>query len=293
MESLVVLGTACLLGFLHALEVDHMLAVTAFVTRRPALATAANFGFRWGVGHSAAVLLAGGVLLVTGLRLPDRLDALGEGVVGLMLVGLGLWAFRSAARLHLHDPAGHGGHAHLHAHPGDPAHEHAHHHHDGSAHHHPHDDAGHHHPDAPGHGHDHAAAGHPHPHPHEHAPAHAHDARHDPHHPHRHGPGGHAHDHQGITLVGLMHGLAGTSAVVALLPVTLLRSKGLGLGYLLAFGCGTIVGMTLFASVAALAMRQAAERSLAWGRLAARLVGAAGVVVGVWWVLRAAGVVAA
>ena len=32
METLAVLGTACVLGFLHALEIDHMLAVTTFVT---------------------------------------------------------------------------------------------------------------------------------------------------------------------------------------------------------------------------------------------------------------------
>jgi ABC-type nickel/cobalt efflux system permease component RcnA len=247
-ETLVVLGTACVLGFLHALEIDHMLAVTTFVTRRPKLATAAGFGARWGLGHSIAVLLAGGILLATGLKLPERLDAVGEGVVGLMLIGLGVWAWVSAARLHLHTPEEHGGHAHVHAHPepGDPhAHDHAH------AHHHDH----------------------PHPHPHPHAHAHA------------------GHEHEGITLVGLMHGLAGTSAVVALVPVTLLQSLPVGLGYLVMFGVGVTVAMTLFAMAAAYAMRQAAGRSLLWGRRAARMVGTAGIVVGAWWVLRATGVI--
>jgi hypothetical protein len=223
-ETLVVLGTACVLGFLHALEIDHMLAVTTFVTRRPKLATAAGFGARWGLGHSIAVLLAGGLLLATGIKLPARLDAVGEGVVGLMLVGLGVWAWLSAARLHLHTPEEHGGHAHVHAH------------------HH----------------------GHPHPHPHE---------------------------HEGITLVGLMHGLAGTSAVVALVPVTLLQSLPVGLGYLVMFGVGVTVAMTLFAMAAAYAMRQAAGRSLLWGRRAARMVGTAGVAVGAWWLLRATGAI--
>ena len=237
METLVVLGTACVLGFLHALEIDHMLAVTTFVTRRPNLAVAAGFGARWGLGHSVAVLLAGALLLFTGLRLPARFDAAGEAVVGLMLVGLGLWAWRSAARLHLHTPDEHGGHAHVHAHHVTPTHRHE----------HPHE----------------------HPHPHAHA----------------------GHEHGGITLVGLMHGLAGTSAVVALVPVTMLQSLSVGLGYLVMFGVGVTAAMTLFAMAAAYAMRHAAARSLVWGRHAARVVGTAGVVVGAWWVLRAAGVI--
>jgi high-affinity nickel permease len=72
------LMTALMLGFLHALEVDHMIAVTTFVTGRPALGDAARFGFRWGVGHSAAVMIFGGVLLVTGIKWPDHYDALGR-----------------------------------------------------------------------------------------------------------------------------------------------------------------------------------------------------------------------
>lgn len=262
METLAVLGTACVLGFLHALEIDHMLAVTTFVTRRPKLAVAAGFGARWGLGHSIAVLLAGGLLLATGLKLPARFDAMGEAVVGLMLVGLGLWAWRSAARLHLHMPEEHGGHAHVHVH-------------DAGADAHPHEHAH-------GHAHVHAQGQAQHA-----APAHQHHHHHDHPHPHAHA----GHEHEGITLVGLMHGLAGTSAVVALVPVTMLQSLPVGFGYLVMFGVGVTAAMTIFAMVAAYAMRQAAERSLAWGRRAARLVGSAGIVVGAWWVLRAVGVI--
>lgn len=124
--ELVEILTALMLGFLHALEVDHMLAVTTFVAGRPSLATAARFGFRWGVGHSLAVLAFGGVLLATGIQWPERFDAFGEGVVGVMLIGLGLWALRSSRKLHLHRPAEHGDHAHLHLHGGPAAHGHPH-----------------------------------------------------------------------------------------------------------------------------------------------------------------------
>ncbi|MGH7592194.1 MAG: hypothetical protein ACREL2_12230 [Gemmatimonadales bacterium] len=237
MGTWVTLGTALVLGFLHALEVDHMLAVTAFVSRRPALATAAGFGARWGIGHSISVCLAGGVLLVAGVRWPERYDSVGEIIVGILLVGLGAWALRSASRLHLHDTAEHGDHAHLHHH-------------------------------------GHAGAGHSHEHHPGHTAAHTH---------------GH---HHGITWVGMLHGLAGTAGVVALVPVTLIASRLLGFGYLVAFGVGVTTGMTVFAFAAAAAMRAAASRSLAWGRAIASIVGLAGIGVGVWWVWRAGVVLA-
>jgi len=238
--ELIEILTALMLGFLHALEVDHMLAVTTFVAGRPALTNAARFGFRWGIGHSVAVLALGGVLLVTGVRWPERFDAIGEGLVGLMLVGLGLWALRSSRKLHLHEPSEHGDHAHLHLHGGPAAHGHQHHH----------------------------------AHPHSHEPSHSETHHHD----------GHA-----ITLVGLMHGLAGSSAVVALVPVTLIRRIDVGLAYLAAFGVGVTAGMMLYAVVAAFAVRRAAARSLLWGQRVTALVGGAGVVVGLLWIWRAAG----
>jgi ABC-type nickel/cobalt efflux system permease component RcnA len=227
----IAIGTAAMLGFLHALEVDHMVAVTTFVSRRPSLRSAARFGLRWGVGHSLAVLLVGGALLATGMRWPERYDAVGEGLVGLMLVGLGGWAVAAARKLHLHPAEEHGDHAHVHVH-------------------------------GPG-------------------GAHAH--------PHHEAPPG-AHDHGGITLVGLLHGLAGTTGVVALVPVTMMDRVGLGLGYLTAFGLGVTASMTLFAVAASVLMRRATRASLLWGRRSVMLVGLAGIGIGLWWVARAAGI---
>jgi ABC-type nickel/cobalt efflux system permease component RcnA len=229
----IALGTAAMLGFLHALEVDHMVAVTTFVSRRPTTSAALRFGFTWGLGHSVAVLAAGGLLLATGVRWPARYDALGEALVGLMLIGLGAWALISARKLHLHSHEEHGGHAHLHLHGG----------------------------------------GAPH--------AHSHGAAASAHEPHEHG---------GITLVGLLHGLAGTTGVVALVPVTMMDRVGLGLGYLTCFGVGVTLAMMVFALAAAVVMRRATAGSLVWGRRTVRLVGFSGMGVGAWWLLAAAGV---
>ncbi len=245
MTPAVALATAFLLGLAHAIEIDHMIAVTAFVSTRPALGAAAGFGLRWGLGHSLAVFLAGGVLVATGLRWPAGYDAAGEALVGVLLVVVGLWAMRRARKLHLHAPAEHGDHAHLHAHRAPEV---------GHAHAHAHED----------HAHTHLAAGH----------HHHHDA-------HRAG--------HGMTLVGMMHGLAGTSAVVALVPVTLMDQRLVGLGYLVAFGAGTILAMTAYAMVAAAALRRASAASLRWGQLLGRFVGVGSVGVGLWWVWRAVG----
>jgi hypothetical protein len=57
----------------------------------------------------------------------------------------------------------------------------------------------------------------------------------------------------------------------------------------LAFGLGTTLAMTLFALVTAAAMRQAAGRSILWGRRISTLVGLAGMGVGLWWIGRAIG----
>jgi len=120
-------AAAFTLGAVHALEVDHMVAVSAFVGGDPRLGPAATFGVRWGVGHSGVVLLAGGLLAWSGLSVPPSAQRWTEFGVGLALIGVGLWAWRNASRLHLHGPERHGGHAHLHTHQGSASgHEHGH-----------------------------------------------------------------------------------------------------------------------------------------------------------------------
>ncbi len=231
------LGTAGILGFLHALEVDHMIAVTTFVATRPALGTALRFGARWGIGHSLAVLTAGGILLATGLRWPPEWDAVGEALVGVMLILVGVWAIRATRNLHLHRPAEHGNHAHLHVHhDGDERHEHR-----------------------------HAT---PNPSPSGNGPSVQ---------PHRHA----------TTLVGLLHGLAGTTGAIALIPVTLIESPWVGIGFLLAFSVGVVVAMTLYAFAAAVAIRRAGAHSLSLGRRVSQAIGGTGILIGVWWIVRA------
>ena len=108
-------ATALVLGSAHALEADHMAAVTSFVVRRPGVREAVRFGVHWSVGHGAAIVLLGAGLLLLGIHVPEATGHWLERFVGVVMIGLGAWTFRGASRLHVH--------AHVH---GDVAHTHVH-----------------------------------------------------------------------------------------------------------------------------------------------------------------------
>jgi hypothetical protein len=61
-------------------------------------------------------------------------------------------------------------------------------------------------------------------------------------------PPAHAHTHAAF-LVGTLHGVAGTAHLLGVLPALALPTHGATLAYLLGFGGGTILAMTLFAGV--------------------------------------------
>lgn len=114
------------LGLLHALDADHVMAVSALASRRPSLRQAIGFCARWALGHAMALLLLGVVVLWLGARLPGAVVDWAEELVGVVLIVLGvsvLWDLRRR-RIHVHAHA-HDGlrrHAHWHAHQGNAGH---------------------------------------------------------------------------------------------------------------------------------------------------------------------------
>ena len=119
MDSLQVLAPAAALvaGFAHALEPDHMAAVTTFVSRRPRPLQAAGFGLRWGAGHAGAIVVVGCALIALRVRLPDGVARGLEFGVGAMLLGLGMWLLWSVLHERAHRLAdGAPRHAHPHRH---------------------------------------------------------------------------------------------------------------------------------------------------------------------------------
>ncbi len=171
-------------GLLHVLSgPDHLAAIAPLSVKYPRRSWMA--GLRWGVGHSAGVLLVGALFLV--FREVIHIESISEKsdrLVGLLLVVMGAWAFRKASLIHSHWHGHAGGeHEHIHMHrPGvEPAASHA---------------------------HEHAAFG-----------------------------------------IGTLHGLAGSSHFLGILPALALPSNWLAGLYLFSFGFGTILAMIFFSTV--------------------------------------------
>ena len=213
-----ILGLGFLLGMQHALEADHIAAVSSIAARRSHIGDIVKHGLTWGLGHTLTLFVFAGAAILLGHAIPESVARPIETAVGLMLVGLGthvLWRlWRDRVHFHRH---GHG---------------------DGTVHFHAHSHAGE-------------------------TAAHRRDA--------------HAHDHGfrwRTLLVGLMHGMAGSAALL-LLTVSQASSPAAGLGYVALFGIGSMIGMGVLSAIIAVPLAVSA-RWLTWANRG--LQGAAGVV---------------
>ncbi len=125
LEFLTSTSLGSLLGMRHALEPDHIAAVSTLVTGEKNGVKAALLGACWGIGHTVSLLVVGTALVVLRAEMPARLGDTFELAVAVMLIGLGLRAIYLAARqgaagaVHAHQ---HGGRVHVHR--GTPAHIH-------------------------------------------------------------------------------------------------------------------------------------------------------------------------
>jgi high-affinity nickel-transport protein len=118
-------GFGSLLGMRHALEPDHLAAVSTLVSRERGAYKAALLGMCWGIGHTLALVVVGVGLVVLRAEMPARISDLFELAVAFMLVGLGLRAIYLAGRHGTEGPT----HVHhhgrvVHQHAAVPAHVH-------------------------------------------------------------------------------------------------------------------------------------------------------------------------
>src|SRR5882762_3020941 len=84
-----------LLGMRHALEPDHLTAVSTLVTASAGErggVRAAMLGASWGLGHTLSLVIVGAVLVGLRAEMPARIADLFELFVAIMLVGLGVRA---------------------------------------------------------------------------------------------------------------------------------------------------------------------------------------------------------
>ena len=192
-------------GTIHALSgPDHLSAVAPLVINERSRRW--RMGLFWGLGHSVGVWLIGLIaLLLRGFLPLDALSSWSERLVGVVLIGVGLWGLRRAffARLpsaHVHEvPEGRPGRA--------------------------------------------------------------------------------------AVMIGGLHGLAGSSHILGLLPALALPSRWAALAYVIGFGLGAVAGMTLFSSAFGLiAHRITGRGQFAYQALLASF-SAAAIVVGGYWLM--------
>jgi MFS family permease len=209
-----VLALGFVLGLKHAVEVDHLAAVSTIVSERKSLLSSLLVGGLWGVGHTVSLLVAGILVIVLHVEISERAALALEFMVGLMLVALGAGALGKLwrkGRLHLHAHS-HGGRAHVHPH--------------------------------------------------------IHDDK----------PEADAHTHHGLRpgmrplLIGMVHGLAGSAALM-LLVLSTIQTPLIGFVYIILFGAGSIGGMMVMSLLVSLPLYLTATR---FGRADLMMRGLAG-----------------
>src|ERR1043166_992451 len=101
-----ILGLGFLLGMQHALEADHIAAVSSLAARRTNVADIVKHGLTWGLGHTLTLFVFAGVAILLGHAIPEHVARPLEAAVGVMLMGLGthvlLRLLRDRGDSHLH-----------------------------------------------------------------------------------------------------------------------------------------------------------------------------------------------
>ncbi|MDF2787318.1 MAG: protein UreH [Neobacillus sp.] len=182
-----ILGLGFVLGIKHAIEPDHVIAVSTIASQSKKLLRSSLAGVFWGIGHTATLFIIGIVLILMKGEIPEKWAMSLEFLVGIMLVYLGITTILSFKNIHLHKH-GHNGELHKHVH----SHEHI-----GT---------------------------------HEHSPQHKKVS------------------YLKSMLIGLVHGLAGSGAMIVLTMSTV-NSAWEAAVYILIFGTGTVFGMLFFTTL--------------------------------------------
>lgn len=115
------LALGFVLGLRHALEPDHLAAVSTIVSEHKSVARSSLIGTFWGLGHTASLLAISVVILLLRASIPEHVTTWLEFPVALMLIGLGtntLWRVLRDRGWEVH--------THVHSHEDGPAHTHIH-----------------------------------------------------------------------------------------------------------------------------------------------------------------------
>ena len=126
---LTVLALGFILGMKHALDADHVVAVSSIVAKNRSLLSSSIIGAFWGIGHTITLFLMGFLILTLKITIPAQVALLMEMAVGVMLVFLGgivaAGLIKERMDYHLHQHEGRS-HVHVHKHTHVEPHQHQH-----------------------------------------------------------------------------------------------------------------------------------------------------------------------
>lgn len=222
---MLILVTGLFMGFLHVISgPDHLAAISPLAIEKKK--SSWIIGLKWGIGHTSGVFVVGlFVLIFREIISIDIISSFSERIVGIVLIGIGVWGlqkvFRSNLHIHSHE---HNGVQHLHFH----SHEEKISHEDSKA---------------------------------------------------------HFHTHTAL-IVGIIHGLAGSSHLLGVLPALAMPTKFEATIYLIAFGIGTILAMVIFSEV----LGRVASRFSEYGQKIYRVLSISfssiAVAIGLFWIIK-------
>jgi high-affinity nickel permease len=90
LSLLAILILSFLLGMRHATDPDHVVAITAMVTKQRGIAKAGLIGLLWGLGHTFTIFVVGTMIILFRVTIPPRVGLSMELTVAAMLILLGV-----------------------------------------------------------------------------------------------------------------------------------------------------------------------------------------------------------
>ena len=95
-ESITLISVGFTLGLVHALDADHVMAVSAMSNSRVGFTRSIAFCANWALGHGGVLMVSGLLLFGFGIGIPESFAWYAELFVGVFLVAMGslcLWRF--------------------------------------------------------------------------------------------------------------------------------------------------------------------------------------------------------
>ena len=105
-------------GIVHALDADHVMAVTAIASKKLGMKAIVQLCLKWSLGHGGVLFIVGGSIFIFDLNIPHELSQYAEKGVAILLIAIGVWILRdlykASAHVHFHKHEGLTNHAHWH-----------------------------------------------------------------------------------------------------------------------------------------------------------------------------------